>query len=157
MGLVSGLIAPVLFMCIIYCGRGEMAVVTQRMFTNAFSWMKLLNFKYIISLKCVPSGLIDNTLWLVQMTPNRWQAIIGTSDGQFYWCIYASRGFIELIVADGQSATISQDGIISIKGERWEVLHFTLCINFCKILTHSRVLVLCAFSYTQLNSASIHN
>ena len=139
MGEVSGLITPVLFICINSFwrrrnGRRYAENVCKCIFLNENFWIS-----NIISLKYVPLGLIDTTLWLVQMTPNRRQAIIVTSDGLFYWRIYASRGLIELIVADGQSATISQDGTIFIKGEHWEILHFTVCINHCKILTYSRV------------------
>ena len=48
-----------------------------------------------VTLLCVSKGLINNKPALVQVMPNR-QAIIWTSDGLFYWHIYASLGLSEL-------------------------------------------------------------
>ena len=66
-----------------------MAVISQTIFSDEFSWMKsiLVNF----SQKFVPKGLID-----YNPVPNRWQAIIWSNADMIHWRIYAALGGVEL-------------------------------------------------------------
>ena len=54
-----------------------------------------------MSLRFVPKGPVDNFFSIGSgngLAQNKWQAIIWTNDGLFYWHIYASYGLNELIV-----------------------------------------------------------
>ena len=48
-------------------GRDKMAVIFQTTFSNAFSWMKMNEFRLKISLKFVPKGQINNIPSLYQI------------------------------------------------------------------------------------------
>ena len=48
-------------------GRDKRATVSQTTLSNAFSWMKMLEFRFKILLKHVPKGPINNNPALVQM------------------------------------------------------------------------------------------
>ena len=48
-------------------GRDKMAVISQTILSNAFSWMKILEFRLKISLKFVPESPINNIPPLVQI------------------------------------------------------------------------------------------
>ena len=80
---------------ITYGGWDKMATILQMTYSSAFPWMKTLEFfTGICSLGSNwQYGSIgsDNGL-----APNRWQAIIWSNDGMFYWCIHASLGPNEL-------------------------------------------------------------
>ena len=76
-----------------------MDAISQMTFSNAFSWMKMLEFW----LKChwslfqwpnwqQPSIGLDNGMAL-----NMWQAIIWTNAAPVHWRIYAALGGDELI------------------------------------------------------------
>ena len=78
-------------------GRDKMAAVSQTTLSNAFSWMKMLEFDYDFTEVCslgsnwqYPSIGSDNGL-----APVRRQAIIWTN-WLVYWRIYASLGLNEL-------------------------------------------------------------
>ena len=55
-----------------------MATIFQTTFSNAFSWMKMYEFRFDI----IPA--LDHILaWC-------WPAIVWTNDGLLNWCIYVS-------------------------------------------------------------------
>ena len=78
--------------------RDKMTTILQTIYLNAFAWMEILefqlNFIEICSLwlnwQCT---IIDSDNGLV---PNRRQAIVWSSNGGFYWRIYASFVLSEL-------------------------------------------------------------
>ena len=84
---------------LIHSGRDKMATISQKTFSNASPWMKIIvffnsNFTEICSQRSnyqYASIGSDNDL-----VPNRWKAIIWTKVGLVYWCIYASLGLNEL-------------------------------------------------------------
>ena len=48
-------------------GRDKMDATSQTTYSNAFSWMKIFDFRFKISLKFVPMSLISNIPALVQI------------------------------------------------------------------------------------------
>ena len=79
-------------------GRGKMAAIFQTAFSNAFSWMKMFEFR----LKFHWSLFLKVQLTIFQhgsdndFAPNRRQAIIWTNDDPVHRRIYASLGLNEL-------------------------------------------------------------
>ena len=74
--------------------QDKTAAIFQTTFSNAFSWMKMFEFRSKISLKFIPKGPINNIPSLVQVMAwrhylNQWWLV--------YWRIYASLGLNELI------------------------------------------------------------
>ena len=53
-------------------GRDKMAAVFQTAFSDAFSWMKMYEFRNKISLEFVPKSQINNIPALVQTMACRW-------------------------------------------------------------------------------------
>ena len=85
-------------MILTHWGRHKMADISQMVFSNAFSRMKMLKFRLRFhwnmlpraQLKYISSGSDDASV------PVRWQAIIWTNDCLVLWRIYSSLGFNEL-------------------------------------------------------------
>ena len=79
-------------------GRDNMAVISQTTRSNAFSWAKMLEFRFrfywslFLSVQLLYHSIgSDNGL-----APKRRQAIIWTNGGFIWWRIYASVGLNEL-------------------------------------------------------------
>ena len=58
---------PVGLFVLTHWGRDKMAAIFQTTFFNAFSWMKMYEFRLTFSLKFVPRGPINNIPTLVQV------------------------------------------------------------------------------------------
>ena len=72
-------------------GQDKVPAILQTTFSIAFHFDEYILMSLDISLKFVPRGPIDNTLWLVQATShylNQWWLV--------YWRLYASRGLTGL-------------------------------------------------------------
>ena len=82
-------------------GRGKMAAIFQTTYSNAFSWIKMFEFRLrfhwnlSLGVQLIISSIgSDNGL-----APARQQVINWTNyDGLFYWPIYASLGLHEFII-----------------------------------------------------------
>ena len=85
-------------------GRDKMAAIFWMTFSNAFSWMKMYEFRLRYHWSLFPRVQLtisrigsDNGL-----APARRQAIIWTNGGLLCWHIYASLGLNELIIGPWQ-------------------------------------------------------
>ena len=124
-------------------GRDKMATISQTTFSSAFSWMKLLNFRSnLTEIYSLGSnweyGSIGSDNGLV---PNRHQAIIWSSAGMLYWCIYVSLGSHELVA--WWNMFYYQHGVDKIWFACYDVYNFKqwlfciyiyICIHMCSCI-----------------------
>ena len=71
----------ILWVDLTHLGWDQIAAISQTTFWNAFSWMKMYEFCFKISLKFVPKFWVNNIPALIQIMAwhwpgNNWQAII---------------------------------------------------------------------------------
>ena len=81
------------FCWLTHWGRDIMAPISQTTFSNAFSWMKLLNLKKNFTEMC---SLWSNWQYGSIGSPSRRETIIWSNVGMLYWRIHASPGLNEL-------------------------------------------------------------
>ena len=85
-----------------------MAAISQTIFSDAFSWMKILLKKILIkiSLKFVPKGPIGINIKCLDksLVPNRPQTIILTNADTMDWHIYAALGSDELMMNESHNS-----------------------------------------------------
>ena len=63
--------STVIYLSLRYLGPDKMDAISQTTFSNVFSWMKMYEFSFEMSLKFVPNFQINNITALVQIIPWR--------------------------------------------------------------------------------------
>ena len=77
-----------------YWGQDKMAAISLMTFSNVFPWMKTFEFKQNDTEICSlgSNSRYDSTGSDKGLVLNKWQAIIWSNVGMFYWHVYASLG-----------------------------------------------------------------
>ena len=116
-GVVSqhrGTVTSETVMFLTHCGRDKMAAIFQTTFSNAFSWMKMFEFRLRFHWSLFPM------VWLTIFQHwFRWWLGAGEATSHYlnqwwlvYWRIYASLGLNELIVAITEFAILLPSHVV---------------------------------------------